>query len=252
MPAVRRKLDGIRQKVPHNLLKPIGIPYDGTLDPFQLQSDMDTFCVARRADRFHCGPDHGGKLDRLQTQTQLSAQRTRYIEKIIDYPDLSFSIALDQIKSSREYFNIVRFAAQHVYASENRSQRRAKLVRNNCDELVFQAVRFLRFPVEARIIQCKSSAMSDRREEVNVFRIESSGLCRSRREHSRNRVLDKNWQEDARCGEAGYLGLRTQQNAIDICLIRFCGCFHRQTLCGGHADQCVVFFDKYGARVGES
>src|SRR5207253_9509913 len=63
-----------------------------------------------------------------------------------------------------------------------------------CDELVFQAVRFLRFPVEARIIQCKSSAMSDRREEVNVFRIESSGLCRSRREHSRNRVLDKNWQ----------------------------------------------------------
>jgi len=76
--AIRRKLDCVRQQIPHNLLKPIDVARYNALDRFKLQFDANALCVTGRADGIHCTPDNGCKVDRFQVQAELPTERARY------------------------------------------------------------------------------------------------------------------------------------------------------------------------------
>ena len=95
--------------------------------------------------------------------------------------------------------------AQHRRPSENRIQRRAKLVRDGRDELVFQLVGRLRFRagalgllVQTRAIEGLRAVLCDRDQQRLILVVEIHGRAEMEFEHAKRHALDEQRQRRRR------------------------------------------------------
>src|SRR5215210_1217847 len=95
MSARRRELDGIRKKIPCDLLEPIGVALHQELRPLPFSRQLDLFCGRRRTNDVDRSLRDLYKINRLNLEPHFPRRDSSDVEQIIDQLDLGAGISLD-------------------------------------------------------------------------------------------------------------------------------------------------------------
>ena len=145
------------------------------------------------------------RIDRLEIEARSSSCNPREIEQVVDQLRLSGSISMDGFDRLRHDASVDRSHAQHRCPSENRIQRRAKLVGDGRHEFVFQLVgrfgfraRPLGLLVQTSAIESLSAVLRDRNQQRLILVVEVHGRAEVELEHANRRALDEKRQRRRR------------------------------------------------------
>ena len=198
--AGRSELERVAQKVHEHLLEP---PHIAEQRRFGNGRHLNLDLIARRQrnDRFHDPAKERLRVDRLEIEGRSSAGNPREIEQIVDELRLPRRVSMDGFDRLRHDARIDRTHAQHRRPSENRVQRRAKLVRYGRHELVFQLVGRLSFRarpfrlfVQARAIEGLRAVLRHRDQQRLIVVVEVHGRAEMKFEHAKRSALDEKRQ----------------------------------------------------------
>jgi hypothetical protein len=106
---------------------------------------------------------------------QLAGDDARDVEEIVDELGLGADVAFERFERAPLCLRRQHVGAQHVRPSKHRVERRAQFVRQRGDELVLGAVGFLRFLVQACVVECQRRPRSDPAGQLLVFGPEHTG-----------------------------------------------------------------------------
>ena len=141
--ALGGELDRVGEQVPHHLLEPFRIARDQARPLVQDELQPDLLGVARRALRFHRGPDHGRQVDRSHVEPELARGDSRDVDQVVDQLRQGDDVAFDDFEPAVELLLLERAAAKQLGPREDRRQGVAQLVRDGREELVLQVTRRL-------------------------------------------------------------------------------------------------------------
>src|SRR6185436_20272073 len=82
--ASRRELHGIRQQIPGNLLKAIGVSRDHEPGTLAVELQANTLGVRRGPDRRYGRANDGIEIDWLDVQADLAGDDARDVEDVVD------------------------------------------------------------------------------------------------------------------------------------------------------------------------
>src|ERR1041384_3511935 len=97
--ADRREFDRVGQEVPENLLKPVRVTVNGSVDGTEDDVDCDAFGFLCGADRVERALDCSFDLYGFVANSKFSADDAGYVEQIFDDTRLSFCVSFNQLDS---------------------------------------------------------------------------------------------------------------------------------------------------------
>src|SRR5262245_50425140 len=108
----------IGQKIPDDLLQPVGISIDDSVERPQGHLHLDVFGINRRTNRLDSSLNDPLQIDGLHIQSQLAADDAGHVEQILDDLRLGLRVAFDQIQRSVEDSWLLGFGPQHIHGAE--------------------------------------------------------------------------------------------------------------------------------------
>jgi hypothetical protein len=132
-----RELDRVRKQVPDHLLEPPRVSRYRTGRRVEELLDAYAFRVGGRRHRIDSRFHEAHRLYRLDVEAQLARRDPAHVEQVFDELRLHACVALDRLETLLQRGLLLELAPQDLRPAEDRAQRRAKLVRQGCEELVF-------------------------------------------------------------------------------------------------------------------
>jgi hypothetical protein len=135
------ELDGIRKKIPHDLLEPRGVAPNREVG--KLRAEPDTLLLRGGTDGLYRVFNHVQEIDRLKREPELPRENARHVEEIFDEAQLSQCAPFDGRQARGGGLGVELAGAQHLRPRQDRGQRRTQLVREDREESVFRSIRRL-------------------------------------------------------------------------------------------------------------
>ena len=137
--AGRRELDGVGGEVPDHLLQAIGIAEHGAVE-VRVRLELHALGGRRRTDGIERRVDDRRQLHRPQLETQLAGHDARDVEDVGDQLFLDVRVALDGLQRAGHRGAVQLAHAQQPRPAEHGIQRRAQLVGQRGEEILFRAI----------------------------------------------------------------------------------------------------------------
>ena len=134
-----RERDGVREQIPHHLLKPDTIAAHDTRLGWRVDGQLDALRLRGWADVIDTALDDIPEIDRLEGEAHLSRNDTRDVDEVIDDPRLNLRVPRDPREGVCRGLFVDRGRRENLDPAEDRVQRRPELVRHGGQELVLQA-----------------------------------------------------------------------------------------------------------------
>ncbi len=184
-PLFRRELDGIRQKIPDDLLKPIGIGQDGDRRIGESERDRNPLGVGRRLNGLDRRLNDRGDLDLPDVEMKLPGDNPGNVEQILDQLRLSRGVSRDRLQPATRCFFIEVSPLQQLRPSQNGIQRGAKLVGDDREEFILGPICILRLPIQPGALNRQGGAPGQllRQSEIAVL-IPPARLRRNERDRA--------------------------------------------------------------------
>ena len=100
---IGRELDGVREKIPDNLLQAVGVARNAIGLCVKGRLDLDALGLSRRAHGIDRRFEDDDKLDRLNIKAQLARDDARGVEYVFDDLRLRFGVALDGLDGAQTW-----------------------------------------------------------------------------------------------------------------------------------------------------
>ena len=160
------------------------------VSPFTRQSPLTTLCSELNPFDVRGGPqsinsrfDNRREIQRMQIETKIPGDDARNVEQVVDQTRLRTRVTLDSFNRARRIRSFNLAVSNHRRPTENRSQRRAQLVRERGEKLVFQTIRF--FSVLPRV------ALANQQRGAFFFRFFSRRHVENQRQHGNELARDR-------------------------------------------------------------
>src|SRR5262245_22300917 len=127
-PAFGRELDGVREKVPHDLLQTRRVAENLFWYLAEIGDERDALRLGRRAHRVERGFKRRDQINQTRLDPQLARDDPGRIEQVFDDLKLRLCAALDDAGNFTEILSVPRAKAQHPRVAEDGGQRRAEFV----------------------------------------------------------------------------------------------------------------------------
>jgi len=113
---------------------------------------------------------------------ELAAHRPRHVEQVVDEDGLRAGVSLDAI--DRPFTRrLIRGGHLHdVHPAEERVQRRAQLVRESREKILFQPIGLLRRAIQHRVVERQPGTRGDILRERKIVLVVLASRKRARRE----------------------------------------------------------------------
>src|SRR5205814_608038 len=114
----RAELDGIREKIPDDLLEPIGIGKDRPCIRIEDGLQLDLLRIGDALDSVDCRFDDRDRIDLPALEPELAGNDARYVEEVLDQLRQELGIPLDHLEAARRPGLVLESDAQETGPSE--------------------------------------------------------------------------------------------------------------------------------------
>src|SRR5262249_22921553 len=135
--AVGGELDRVRKQVPAHLLEAIRIAVEPSVDADGFEREADVACGGGRPYDLERAAHDVEEIHRLSLEAQLARGDAGEIEEVLDQLRLVARATLDRVRGTTEELARRAGRAEHARPGQDRRQRRAQLVGNGGEEVVF-------------------------------------------------------------------------------------------------------------------
>src|SRR6185436_8400902 len=96
------ELDGVREKVPHDLLQPVGVARDRTHTRIEQAADVDALRIGRGMDRVDLRLDDRWQRHRPRIDPEPPGDHARHVQQIADQARLGATTLLDDVEGTHD------------------------------------------------------------------------------------------------------------------------------------------------------